>query len=388
MKILLLAPHPFYQERGTPIAVDLLLRVLSKRGDEVDVLTYHEGLPREYPGTTIHRIRNLSFIKDVPPGFSWKKVFCDLFLFFKAVKTVRRKKYDIIHAVEESAFIAVFLKKFFKTRYIFDMDSSMPEQIVEGKPVTKFMLPIMRRMEKSAVLNAEAVVVMCEALSKKAADYGGKNVITLTDISLLSTISADKKESTIKNPFSNGTTFMYIGNLQPYQGIDLLLQSFAQAARSSGKINLIIIGGSELDIEEYRIKAAALGIDEKTCFTGPKSISALKQMFEISDILVSPRTQGVNTPMKIFSYMDSGNPILATNLPTHTQVLSEKTALLAKPEPEAFAKAMLKLAQDKTLQKKLAKHASRIVKEKYSFAVFEDKVKELYKSIERKNDTE
>ena len=40
MKILLLAPHPYYQERGTPIAVDLLVRVLSERGDQIDLLTY------------------------------------------------------------------------------------------------------------------------------------------------------------------------------------------------------------------------------------------------------------------------------------------------------------------------------------------------------------
>jgi hypothetical protein len=50
MNILLLAPHPFYQERGTPIAVDLLLRVLAERGEQVDVLTYHEGEDRAYPG--------------------------------------------------------------------------------------------------------------------------------------------------------------------------------------------------------------------------------------------------------------------------------------------------------------------------------------------------
>jgi len=43
MRILFLAPHPFYQDRGTPIAVNLMLQALSERGEEVDVLTYHEG---------------------------------------------------------------------------------------------------------------------------------------------------------------------------------------------------------------------------------------------------------------------------------------------------------------------------------------------------------
>ena len=70
MRILLLAPHPFYQERGTPIAVDLLLRVLSRRGETVDVLTYAEGAGRIYPGVTIHRIAPLLFTRGTRPGFS------------------------------------------------------------------------------------------------------------------------------------------------------------------------------------------------------------------------------------------------------------------------------------------------------------------------------
>ena len=57
MRILLLAPHPFYQERGTPIAVNLLLQALSGLGYQVDVLTYPEGSEVSYPGVTLHRIR-------------------------------------------------------------------------------------------------------------------------------------------------------------------------------------------------------------------------------------------------------------------------------------------------------------------------------------------
>ena len=57
MRILLLAPHPFYQERGTPIAVGLLAAALADRGETVDILTYHEGEDRAYgDNVTIHRI--------------------------------------------------------------------------------------------------------------------------------------------------------------------------------------------------------------------------------------------------------------------------------------------------------------------------------------------
>ena len=75
MNILLLAPHPFYQERGTPIAVDLLLRVLAERGEQVDVLTYHEGEDRAYPGpgaVRLFRIPPPPACRNIRPGFSLK----------------------------------------------------------------------------------------------------------------------------------------------------------------------------------------------------------------------------------------------------------------------------------------------------------------------------
>ena len=118
MNILLLAPHPFYQERGTPIAVDLLLRVLSQRGNTIDVLTYHEGAPRAYPGVTLHRIPDIAGIRDIRPGFSWKKVVCDLVLMFKAFRLAGGRKYQVVHAVEESVFIAILLRLVYQIQSI------------------------------------------------------------------------------------------------------------------------------------------------------------------------------------------------------------------------------------------------------------------------------
>ena len=76
MKILLIAPQPFFEERGTPIAVDLMLKALSERGDEVDLLTFHVGADRRHPGVTVTRSRPPFAPGAIPPGFSWKKACC------------------------------------------------------------------------------------------------------------------------------------------------------------------------------------------------------------------------------------------------------------------------------------------------------------------------
>ena len=115
VKVLVLAPEPFYQERGTPIAVSLILRALSERGDEVDLLTYNEGDPYTLPGLTIYRIPDVIFLRHVRPGPSWKKLIGTLLVLFKALALVRKKRYSIIHSVEESVFVALLLKFFFRS---------------------------------------------------------------------------------------------------------------------------------------------------------------------------------------------------------------------------------------------------------------------------------
>ena len=107
MRILLLAPHPFYQARGTPIAVKTVLEFLGSRGHQVDVLTYHEGADVEIPNVRIFRIPRVPGVRNIRPGFSLKKVACDVAMFGTCLRMMRRNRYDLLHAVEESAFIAV-----------------------------------------------------------------------------------------------------------------------------------------------------------------------------------------------------------------------------------------------------------------------------------------
>ncbi len=147
MRVLVLAPHPFYQERGTPIAVDLLLRALSERGDEVDLLTFHEGNDRTYDRLRIHRIKPVLRVSNIRPGLSWKKLACDFHLFFKFVSLMRRNRYDLVHAVEEAAFMAFLVRPFFSTPYVYDMDSSMTSQIVDKYPVLKPLKGFLRFIE-------------------------------------------------------------------------------------------------------------------------------------------------------------------------------------------------------------------------------------------------
>jgi len=384
MRILLLAPHPFFQERGTPIAVDLLAKALAERGESVDILAYHEGEDLSYDGdVTIHRIPDQRFAKNIRPGFSLKKLICDVAMYRKASQLAHDNSYDCIHAVEESAFMARRIARRHKIPYIFDMDSSMPQQIADKLPIAKPFLPIMRRLEAMIVRSAAAVVPMCKALADTAQEMGAKHIEILHDISLLPDNYTPCPEKGFRKQLKLTTpTLLYIGNLEPYQGIDLLLDSFAIAINDAPQASLVIVGGRDDDINFYKSKADILNISDRIHFLGPRPLNHMQDLFNDADILVSPRTQGDNTPMKIYSYLDAGRAILATNLPTHTQVMSSNESELVEPIAECMAKGMLKLLDNEKLRIDLGQKSKKLAQEHYSISAFKTVVNRIYDYID------
>ncbi len=146
----------------------------------------------------------------------------------------------------------------------------------------------------------------------------------------------------------------------------------------------MVIGGSEPDVAHYTRRAAQLRIGDNVHFLGSRPVEELGSYLQQADVLVSPRSQGLNTPMKIYSYLDSGVALLATRLPTHTQVLDEEIAWLVDPEPAPFGQGLLQLLGDADLRAGLAAHARERVQREFSPDSFRRKVNAFYDSIERK----
>jgi hypothetical protein len=192
VNILLLAPHPFYQERGSPIALHLVLKALSERGEQVDVLVYHEGEGINYNGVTIYRSPKIPFINRIRPGFSWKKVAYDIPMFLKAIRLFLRKQYHVIHAVEESVYMALIFKWLSGIPYIYDMDSSLAQQMVEKYPSLQPFIFLFNFFEELAVRNATAVVPVCDALADFIDRYHPKQVVILRDVSLLNGVGTEQ----------------------------------------------------------------------------------------------------------------------------------------------------------------------------------------------------
>ncbi|HSP87668.1 MAG TPA: glycosyltransferase family 4 protein [Ignavibacteriaceae bacterium] len=382
MKILKLAPHPFYVDRGTPIDVLLVLRVLSERDDTiVDALVYNEGKNVNLPNVKIHRIPNLKILKNVRPGFSFKKILGTFLLFIKAWQLVKKNKYDIIHAGEESVFIAMFFNYIYKIPYIYDLDSSIAQQLVEKKPFLKIFASFFNWFEAKAIKGSVFNLPVCNSLAELCEKRGSKKTVTLHDISQLKNPGAESKGALKKELGINKLILLCVGNLESYQGIDLLLESFAITSKKKDIIDLVIIGGVVEDIEFYSGKTKTLGIDKRVHFLGPKPLDKLDEYLTEADIIACPRIKGINTPMKLFPYLHSGKPVIATDLITHNQIISKNEAYLAPATPEGFSDGIITLIENENLRKELGKRGMAFVEKNHTYSAHKKRLNEVYNGI-------
>ncbi len=381
MNILLLAPHPFYQERGTPIAVDMLLGVLDRAGHTADVVTFHEGRDRHYKNIVVHRIRPWGRVANIRPGFSFKKIYCDFFLAMTAAGLLRRRKYDVVHAVEESVFMALLFKRLYKIPFIYDMDSLLSAQLTDRFPALGFLRSPLAWLESKPIKTALAVAPMCADLADAVRQYRQEGVVVIRDVSLIQADSNDADEAPDLRRelgLEGKLCVLYVGNLEAYQGIDLLLASFANVNRMRQEAHLVVIGGAQQDVEAYRRRTQASNLTDVVHFLGPRPVEHIGTYLAQADVLVSPRIKGVNTPMKIYSYLHSGTPVVATDLPTHTQVLNSDIAVLAPPQPAAFATALTGLLTDGERRREIGGRAAAHAEREYSYDRFVESVMKLY----------
>ena len=144
------------------------------------------------------------------------------------------------------------------------------------------------------------------------------------------------------------------------------------------KVTFLLVGGTREQIESLRNLANEVGVEKFFVFATRQPIEHIPDFLRLADVLVSPRSEGTNTPLKVYSYLRSGKPIVATDLPTHRQVLSDELAILVKPEPRHIAKGLLSFLKDDGLRKEFSQRCREFADENYSDEAFVQKVGEVY----------
>ena len=383
----MLAPEPYFQPRGTPISVHFRLASLADLGHDVDLVTYHLGEDRQFRNLKIHRIPNLFGIKKIKVGPSFSKIPLDFLLLFKSMRLVMSKPYDMIFTHEEASWFGTVLAKWKKTPHLYDMHSSLPQQLENFRfSRSKILKKIFVALERYVLKNAQSIIVICLDLYQKLEREGIGHKATLIENFLdfeHPGVSEDQTEQErTKYAPAGEKIVLYTGNFESYQGIPLFLEASALVEDES--VVFLLVGGNPQHVEEMKKKAAELSISDRVFFTGQVAPSKIPEYIAMADVLVSPRTAGTNTPLKIYSFLKSGKPIVATNLWTHSQVLSEKISILTDPDPKSFAQGILFALRDQRAADR-ALAAKKMAEMEYTFINYKKKITTALEKAQKGN---
>jgi glycosyltransferase involved in cell wall biosynthesis len=387
MNILMIAPQPFFEPRGTPMSVYDRLRALSDLGHQVDLVTYHVGEDIQVPGVHVLRTLRIPFIKSVKIGPSWAKLFLDVLLFVKCFLILTTKRYDVIHTHEEAAFFGMILAAIFRTPHLYDMHSSLPRQLenIDRWGWRPFIV-LFDLFEQLVLKTCNAVIPIDEDLAKYVIRRAPKaNYLIVDNLAAHSRWNLSEPDDALKlrrEMHINGRLpVVYTGSFENYQGLELLFESAKIVCQHEPKALFVLVGGNPDQIIRAQEKTRKYQIEESICFVGIVPPGEAIAYMGMADVLVSPRLRGSSTPLKIYSYLHSGKPIVATKIGAHTQILSEEIAVLAEPNKESFAHAILQLLQNSDLGSALGERAKQLADEKYNYTDYLAKVRKIYETL-------
>ncbi len=384
MRILMLAPEPFLEPRGTPFSIYHRIKALLALGYEVDLVTYPIGKQVEMAGLRIYRAPALPFLKKVEIGPSLAKFPLDLCLFLTAVWQLNQEHYHYLHTHEEAGAMGVILAFIFRCRHLFDMHSDL-SLMVSHFSLFKHPLLIhcVAAIQQSVLRHADIVIAVTAELKQTAEKIvPGKPIYLIRNVAVDEDMPAASQEDAIRLrqqlQLGSAPILLYTGTLEHYQGIDLLLQSAALVHQQVPSAHYVLVGGHPHQVSTYRHLAQELGIADIVHFTGQRPPEEMPQYMVLADILLSPRREGTNTPLKLYTYLRSGKPILATETYSHTELLTHDTSQLVPPTPEGLAQGALELLRDAEKAHRLGANGKKLAEEQYSWPVFLEKNRQAY----------
>lgn len=369
-RILMVAPQPFFRPRGTPFSVLHRIRALCRLGHRVDLVTYPFGESPSVDGLTIYRARRPPGIRDVAIGPSIAKLVLDIPVFRLARRLARTHPYDLLHTHEEAGVLGAWLRKRSGLPHLYDMHSSLPQQFANfGRWNLPGVVPTFGAVERFTLDGADGVIAVCPELSEHVAATGYQGPVEMIENTMDFDVPPPTAEESAALRRSLGVEsarlVVYTGTLEPYQGMETLVAAMPAVAARVPAVRAVIVGGRPDQIEALQAAASAAGVADRFLFTGSVAPEEVFRYLAIADALVTCRSRGTNTPLKIYQYLRSGRPIVATNIRSHTQVLDDATAELVAPNAPALADGLARVLGDAERSAELAENAARAAAERY-----------------------
>ena len=187
------------------------------------------------------------------------------------------------------------------------MHSDLAQQTVSSEfTKNRLLLRCVDAVQRLIVRKADAVIAICPDIAATA-----KRIAPEKPVHMIENIAVDEEmppgnandvaQLRQRLNLGDGPVLLYTGTLESYQGIDLLLQSAVLVHATSPEARYVIAGGKPEQVAKWRRLTEELGITDSVCFVGQRPLEEMPQYTALADILLSTRSKGTNTPLKLYT---------------------------------------------------------------------------------------
>jgi glycosyltransferase involved in cell wall biosynthesis len=386
LKILMIAPTPFFADRGCHVRIYEEARALIDLGHDVSIVTYHLG--RDMEGIPTVRIGQIPWYKKLSPGPSWHKPYLDILLFFKALSSARRYRPDIIHAhLHEGAFIGLMLKRFLRIPLVFDCQGSLTAEILDHAFIRRgsLLFRMFRYLEKCINKRADFIVTSSLRGAAELMESWGvpparvKGLIDGVDADVFRPFTQDEAKKLLDLP-PDRSTVVFLGVLNRYQGIDLLLEVINILKGRGNAPHFLIMGFPE---DKYRKRAESLGVGELVTFTGRVDYRKTPICICAGDIAVSPKISLTEANGKLFNYMACGLPTVVFDNPVNREILGDAGVYALTGDPADFADRIEELLDDPGRMAELSARVREKAVREHSWRIRAEQLVTIYRELNK-----
>ena len=387
VRILMIAPEPFFEPRGTPFSEFHRIRALTALGHSVDLVTYPFGQDVSMPGLRVFRCLRPPFVRGVKIGPSLAKIPLDVLLTCTAIRHALSGRYDPIHSHEEAGVIGALLAMGLRVPHLYDMHSSLPQQLTNfAFSRSRIVRRVFLAVERFMIRRSRVVIVICPSLEETVRGIEPRARTVLIENA---PGSAKRRRARHRPRRCAGRSasaprrrwFSTPARLKPTR--DSICSSRRWRSSAAPGPTRVWFSPAENRIRSCgaQEQARAAGIADVTIFAGERPASEIPACLLAADLLVSPRSRGTNTPLKIYQYLRSGKAIVATRLLTHTQVLSDQTAILTGATPREFADGVLAGLSDPARAHAIGVRARELAQTKYSYEAYLERTRQACAAV-------
>jgi glycosyltransferase involved in cell wall biosynthesis len=349
MRVLMVAPTPFFGDRGCHVRILEEVRALRRHQAEVLVATYHVG--RDVPEVRTVRTARLPWVRRLPVGFSVHKPYLDLLLLITAARAARRFRPDVIHGhLHEGAAVAAVLSRLLGRPAVADLQGSLTGELVDHHtiPAGGALPALARTLERTIVRGPTRLLASSTSFARELAERwgGGDRVVHLPDgvdpEVFRPGIPADDLRRALG--LEGKRVVVFLGVLTPYQGVDDLLAAWPAVVAAAPDAHLLLMGYP--NEARYREVVAGAGLTGSLTVTGRIDYREAPRYLALGDVAVSPKRSATEANGKLLNYMAAGLPTIAYEGPVSREILGEAGVLVPLGETAALAAAIVALLGD------------------------------------------